>query len=95
MQAFPCNRCGMCCQRVHVADDTRFLDRGDGTCRHFVPATKSCAIYEERPDICRVDRMYATRYASQFTWDEFVILNLQACASFAPKTGVSMAGPTD
>jgi len=85
----------LCCQRVHLADETRFLDRGDGTCRHFLPDTKACAIYEERPDICRVDRMYAMSYASQYTWDDFVTLNLQACASFEPRAGVSFAGPTD
>lgn len=85
----------MCCQRVHLADETRFLDRGDGTCRNFVLATKSCAIYEERPDICRVDRMYVMRYASQYTWDEFVTLNFQACASLAPKTEMSIAEKTE
>lgn len=95
MQPFPCNRCGKCCQRVHLADETRFLDRGDGTCRNFVLTTNSCAIYEGRPDICRVDRMYLVRYASQYTWDEFVTLNLQACASFAPKPGMSVPGQTD
>ena len=42
-------------------------------------AGKSCTIYEERPDICRVDRMYTLRYASQYTWNEFITLNLQAC----------------
>ncbi len=44
-------------------------------------ARKSCTIYEERPDICRVDRMYALRYAHKYAWDEFVALNLQVCAS--------------
>ena len=81
MPPFPCTQCGLCCQRVHFADETRFLDRGDGTCRHYDMARKSCAIYEERPDICRVDRMYALRYAGEHTWDEFVALNLEACVS--------------
>jgi Fe-S-cluster containining protein len=44
-------------------------------------ARKSCTIYEERPDICRVDRMYALHYASEHTWDEFVALNLEVCVS--------------
>ena len=42
-------------------------------------AGKSCTIYAERPDICRVDRMYALRYAGQHTWNEFVALNFQVC----------------
>lgn len=81
MKAFPCTQCGLCCQHVHLADETRFLDRGDGTCRHYDAASKSCTIYAERPDICRVDRMYALRYARQYTWEEFVALNLQVCTT--------------
>ena len=79
MSPFPCIQCGLCCQRVNLADETRFLDRGDGTCRHYDMANKSCSIYTERPDICRIDRMYALRYAGQYTWNEFVTLNLQVC----------------
>ena len=78
---FPCTQCGLCCQHVYLAEETQFLDRGDGTCRHYDMAGKSCAIYEERPDICRVDRMYALRYAHKYTWDEFIALNLQVCIS--------------
>ena len=81
MEPFPCTRCGLCCQHVHLSDETRFLDRGDGTCRHYDAASKSCSIYEERPDVCRVDRMYALRYAQKHTWGEFVALNLQVCSA--------------
>lgn len=42
---------------------------------------KSCTIYAERPDICRVDKMYALHYEKKYHWDEFVTLNLQACAN--------------
>ena len=77
--SFPCTQCGLCCQHVHLAEETRFLDRGDGTCRHYDAITRNCSIYAERPEICRVDRQYLLRYAEQYTWNEFVELNLQAC----------------
>lgn len=77
--AFPCTQCGLCCKHVHVAAETQFLDRGDGTCRHYDATSKGCTIYAERPDICRVDRQYAVRFAQQYTWDEYVTLNLQVC----------------
>ena len=77
--AFPCTQCGRCCQNVHLSDETLFLDRGDGTCKHYDAENKACSIYTERPDICRVDRMYALRYAHLHTWDEFVALNLRIC----------------
>lgn len=76
---FPCTQCGLCCKHVYLAAETQFLDRGDGTCRHYDSTGKNCTIYEERPDICRVDRQYTVRYCQQYTWDEYVTLNLQVC----------------
>lgn len=94
--AFPCHQCGLCCQHVHSSTETQFLDRGDGTCRHYAADSKNCSIYTERPDICRVDRMYAQRYVQFYTWSEYVALNLQACAVLAtlPVPGAQAAsGP--
>lgn len=85
LSAFPCTQCGLCCQHVHLAAETQFLDRGDGTCRHYDATSKGCTIYAERPDICRVDRQYAVRYAQQYTWDEYVTLNQQVCVILQAK----------
>lgn len=76
---FPCNQCGLCCQNIRLSEETRYLDRGDGTCRHYEPASRSCAIYNQRPDVCRVDRVYRSRYAYQHSWPEFVEMNLRVC----------------
>ncbi|WP_282396619.1 YkgJ family cysteine cluster protein [Pseudomonas sp. PS01298] len=81
MDAFPCTQCGLCCQHVNMAPETQFLDRGDGTCRHYEATDKRCSIYNERPSICRVDRQYGERYAQLYSWEEFVHLNLVVCAS--------------
>lgn len=81
MPAFPCLLCGLCCQHVHLAAETRFLDRGDGTCKHYEATSKLCSIYVDRPDICRVERQYAMIYSRLYAWDEYVALNLQICAS--------------
>lgn len=80
MQTFPCTQCGLCCQHVQLSDEARFLDQGDGTCRHYDTAARLCTIYGERPDICRVDRVYTLRYAGLCTWETFVALNLRVCA---------------
>lgn len=79
MSTFPCTRCGLCCQHVDLSHETRFLDRGDGTCRHYEHESRGCAIYDERPDICRVDRQYTLRYAPMLSWDEYVATNLEVC----------------
>ncbi|MEI7333079.1 YkgJ family cysteine cluster protein [Pectobacterium versatile] len=77
--AFPCSQCGLCCQRVNLAQETRYLDRGDGTCRHYDAASKKCRIYHQRPDICRVDLQYQLNYIHLYSWEEFVALNLSVC----------------
>ena len=81
--AFPCTQCGLCCRNVHLAEQTQYLDRGDGACRHYSDADKHCLIYETRPDICRVDRQYLLRFHIQCTWEEFVALNTRACKQLA------------
>ncbi|WP_414120861.1 YkgJ family cysteine cluster protein [Vreelandella titanicae] len=78
-QAFPCSQCGLCCQHVDLATETRFLDRGDGICRHYDELSKLCSIYDERPDICRVDLQYERTYSQQYSWDNFIKVNLVAC----------------
>jgi len=79
-QTFPCNKCGLCCKKVHQAPETRFLDRGDGTCRHYDVEDKVCGIYDQRPDICRVDKQYELIYSERYSWEEFVTANVEVCS---------------
>lgn len=78
-ELFPCDKCGACCRHVDRANETQFLDRGDGTCKHYNETSMLCTIYEERPDICRVDKQYLLHYHDQYTWHEFVEVNRIAC----------------
>jgi uncharacterized protein len=58
MSGFACNRCGACCRVVGGVPELAHLDRGDGACKHLVGTAgeeHSCAIYEDRPRLCRVD----------------------------------------
>ena len=79
MNAFPCTACGLCCRKVGLAVETWPLDRGDGVCRYLEEGSNLCGVYEQRPDICRVDRQYESNYKGRFTWDEFVALNVAVC----------------
>ncbi|WP_415667349.1 YkgJ family cysteine cluster protein [Zymomonas mobilis] len=76
---FPCSRCGACCRHVYRAEETRFLNRGDGICGHYDINSKLCSIYETRPLICRVQKQFYLNYKDQFTWNEFIELNQMAC----------------
>jgi Fe-S-cluster containining protein len=88
MNDFPCNRCGLCCQHVGLAPETRFLDRGDGACRHLDTVSKDCRIYEQRPDICRVDRQYTLNYSRSLSWEQYVALNLEVCSALQARTSL-------
>lgn len=79
MNSFPCYRRGACCRYVYLSNQTKFLDRGDGTCRHYAEDLKSCQIYDTRPDICRVDLQYIHQYQTQYDWNTFVAINIEAC----------------
>lgn len=85
MNPFPCTACGHCCRNVHLSEKTAFLDRGDGVCRHLNTDTHLCSIYEDRPLVCRVEDYYKTHLTEQYTWDEFVRLNLQICHKLQTK----------
>lgn len=79
MKDFPCTKCGACCKNVHLSQETRFLDRGNGMCRYFAEERRECSIYDTRPDICRVDVQYQQRFCHTYDWDTFVALNLKVC----------------
>ena len=50
-----CTRCGACCTFVSLLPPLKHLDRGDGVCKNLriEPVGTSCAVFEERPELCR------------------------------------------
>ncbi|WP_037586064.1 YkgJ family cysteine cluster protein [Stenoxybacter acetivorans] len=76
---FPCNQCGQCCRHVHFSNETIYLNRGDGVCRYFDEASNLCTIYAQRPLICRVEDYYRIHYLKQYSWEQFIELNLTVC----------------
>ncbi|WP_296191951.1 MULTISPECIES: YkgJ family cysteine cluster protein [unclassified Psychrobacter] len=77
--SFPCTSCGQCCKNVHFSELTDYLDRGDGTCRHFDDGSNLCLIYEDRPLICRIEDYYDEHLSHLYEWDGFVKMNLEVC----------------
>ena len=53
--SFLCSQCGACCRNVAHLD---LPSDKDGGCLNLDKETNKCSIYENRPDICRVDKMY-------------------------------------
>ncbi|MBR6664955.1 MAG: YkgJ family cysteine cluster protein [Lachnospiraceae bacterium] len=75
---FPCERCGLCCKHIEKIPELKDLDSGDGRCIHLQD-NNLCAIYESRPDICRVDRMYELVFVKQMSEDEYISINIEGC----------------
>jgi len=76
-----CSSCGLCCQHIAKVPELKEFNLGNGTCKYYDALNKSCKIYETRPDICRVDRMYELRYHKDFTKEEYRISNAKICNS--------------
>ena len=53
------------------------FDRGDGVCRHL-KEDNLCEIYDSRPDICNVEKMYSA-FASQMSKDEYYRRMTESC----------------
>lgn len=76
---FLCDKCGLCCLQVNRVQIYAQLDRGDGVCRFFDEKTKLCTIYDSRPVICNVDRMYDLFFATEMERDEYYKINYESC----------------
>lgn len=46
---------------------------------HYDAGTKGCSIYDERPEICRIDGYFRQHYQQVMSWEVFVEANLRVC----------------
>ena len=72
---FLCYTCGACC--LEAGGKFGLPDRGDGACGNL-GENNECLIYEDRPDICRVDKFYKN-FEDLITKKQFYIENTKAC----------------
>jgi len=76
---FPCSACGLCCQNISSVNELKDFDLGNGVCIHFDSINNSCTIYEDRPNICKVDEMFQIKYKQYFTKEAFYMENAKVC----------------
>ena len=74
---FTCDCCGLCCKSIGGIPQLRQFDRGDGICCHLTDANL-CDIYESRPEVCDVERMYS-RFSSEMTKAEYYSMMEASC----------------
>ncbi len=76
---FPCTSCGLCCQNISNVEELKLYNLGNGICKYLDKINNSCKIYDSRPDICRVDKMFELIYHKEFSLEEFYIANANVC----------------
>lgn len=86
---FECDKCGICCKLIGGIPQLAAFDRGDGVCIHL-RADNRCAIYESRPDICNVEKMYVF-FREQMTEDEYLRLMTESCRCLKERNKISSA----
>jgi len=91
---FPCTMCGACCRSIGNAvefakklpEDNDIADafrnfphpiNSDGSCSMLVD--NKCSVYETRPDICNVDKVYEKYYKKMYTKHQAYALNQKMC----------------
>lgn len=94
VKPFPCSRCGICCRHIDRVPQLAEFDTGNGRCR-YLQDNNLCAIYEDRPDICRVDRMYDICFHEYMSREEYIRRNLEACAELQRLYGGEEAAAED
>ncbi len=78
---YPCTGCGLCCKHIGSISELKDYDLGNGVCKYLDVLTNSCVIYDTRPDICRVDKMFDDVYHEFFSKRDFYVKNAEACNS--------------
>lgn len=64
MMSFGCTGCGACCKRIgqfkEKFEELNFPYDADekGWCTMLDPVTNKCKVYDNRPDICSVEKTY-------------------------------------
>lgn len=86
MTDFPCTSCGGCCRRAgHIPEFPREWVLDDKSCA-LLTADNRCAIYDERPDICRID---VGAELSDMDRTEYHQLTASLCNMFMEQDGIT------
>ena len=75
---FPCDKCGLCCKHIELIPQLKEYDSGNGRCIHLTD-NNLCGIYDNRPDICNVSRMFDLVFCHQMSKDEYIEMNMTGC----------------
>lgn len=75
---FVCSKCGICCKNIDKVPELSNFHNGDGICIHLT-SNNLCDIYENRPAVCNVEKMFQQKYKEVMTLEEYEKRNLEGC----------------
>ena len=77
---FYCDKCGLCCSHLDLFGDSyKELNRGDGTCIYFNEQNRLCNIYNDRPDICNVEKGYILFFSKLVSYQKYIDNTTEGC----------------
>jgi len=82
--AFPCTKCGLCCQHINNIPQLVEYHSGNGICIHF-DGKIGCVIYDDRPQVCRIDEGYEQFFSKLFSLSDYYKKNAQICNKLQEK----------
>ncbi len=101
---FNCTKCGLCCSNIGKAIENAKGRDGElmkelaafpykydesGRCENL-GEDKMCKIYETRPDICSVNKIYEKYMREEMSTDEWYAVNEAACRQALIDTPVAV-----
>ena len=87
---FNCTSCGQCCRNISHISELKKFDNGNGVCK-FLSKTNKCDIYDNRPDVCKIDIMYQKFYVNKISEIKFIELNAEACNTLQESAGIPVS----
>lgn len=85
---FKCTKCGICCRNIGGIPELVEYHKGDGICI-YLSEDNLCTIYQRRPDICNVEKMYALRYKDIMAKEVYEKLNMEGCHLLQDRYGTN------
>lgn len=75
---FICNQCGNCCRNIGKTGLLKEFENERGECIHLTNDNR-CDIYDNRPDICNVNKMYDIYFHHYMSFEEYIQQNVEIC----------------
>jgi Fe-S-cluster containining protein len=98
--SYPCTGCGACCHRIgNIVDSWGLKDLPKDDEMHFpygyndtgkcemLDRDNKCLVYEDRPTICNVEKMFALMDIPR---DTFYKLNINACNNMMDEDNIHL-----